>query len=109
MMQTTTSYGTTQDEDDTEFVTISTFLFPHSLQSISSEQVCGFEMVRLAFFALKLRKLEHRYVLDPLWIDASRYAFYRNLLQHAIFQQVLSLTRLGARKQALRLIEVCHQ
>lgn len=109
MMQATTSQDTTQDEDDTEFVTISTFLFPHSHQSISSEQVCGFELLRLAFFALRLRKLEHRYALDPQWIDISRYAFQRNLLQHAIFQQVLSLTRLGARRQALQLIEACHQ
>ncbi len=109
MLQATTNYNMTQDEGDPEFVTISTFLFPHNHQPISSEQVCGFELLRLAFFALRLRKLEHRYALDPQQIDISRYAFHRNLLQHAIFQQVLSLTRLGARRQALRLIEACHQ
>jgi hypothetical protein len=101
-------YDTVQDEADMEPVTISTLLLPRSYQAISSESLCTFEFVRLAFFALKLRKLEQAYALEPGCIDASGYKFQCNLLQHAIFQQLLSLTRLGVRQQALQLIEASH-
>jgi hypothetical protein len=93
-----------QDEADMEIVTIATLLLPWSDHAISAEQSCAFELVRLAFFVLKLRKLEQGYALDPARIDTLGYNFCCNLLRHAIFQQFVRLTQLGARKHALQLI-----
>ena len=96
---------TLQDEADMEAVTISTLLLPRSSQDNPWEQACTFELIRLAFFALKLHKLEQSQMLDPVFIDVSAYNLQCNLLQHVIFQQVLILTEFGARKQALQLIK----
>lgn len=72
----------------------------------TTEQICSFELLRLALFALKLRRLElcHEQVGDE-----SEYAFRCSLLRHAIFQQLLTLTALDAREQALQLIDACRK
>jgi hypothetical protein len=81
------------------------------------EQVRRFELLRLAFFALKLRKLEQR--LSPGSEPGDSYngergqadeqEFQRSLLCHVIFQQVLTLMKLDAREQALQIIAACRQ
>jgi hypothetical protein len=85
-------------------ITISTF--PRCSQLETTEQICGFELLRLAFFALKLRKLEQRHELGG---DQDEFLFRCNLLRHAIFQQVLTLQGLDARERALQLIEACRK
>jgi hypothetical protein len=93
-----------RDDEGTEPVSIS--MFPGNGQFETVEQIRGFELLRLAFFALKLRKLEQRHeqmVNDP------EFDFRLNLLRHVIFQQVVTLTRLEARDQALQLIETCRK
>ncbi len=85
-------------------ITISTF--PRCSQLETMEQVRGFELLRLAFFALKLRKFEQRHELVG---DENEYLFRCSLLRHAIFQQVLTLQGLDAREQALQLIEACRK
>jgi hypothetical protein len=85
-------------------VTISTF--PSCSQLETTEQIRGFELLRLAFFALKLRKLEQH---QELVGDENEYKFRCSLLRHVIFQQILTLQALGAREQALQLIEACRK
>lgn len=89
--------------------------FPAQSTLETEEQIKRFELLRLAFFALKLRKLEARpaepsedgkEVADE---QARERAFRCNLLRHAIFQQILTLSRLGAREQALQIIETCRK
>jgi hypothetical protein len=71
-----------------------------------------FELLRLAFFVLKLRKLNEQLTLA---LEKSReneeeqFSFQRNLLQHVIFQQILTLTKLDAREQAMQIIGACHK
>jgi hypothetical protein len=71
-----------------------------------------FELLRLAFFVLKLRKLNEqmtRAVEGGLSeLQDHEFSFRRNLLQHAIFQQMLTLTNLDAREQAMQIISACH-
>jgi len=83
-----------------------TSAFPQSSQLETEDQIRGFELLRLAFFALKLRKLEQRH--DRIK-DETEYTFRCSLLRHAIFQQVLTLTKLGAREQAMHLIDACRK
>lgn len=80
--------------------------FPESSQLETTEQIRGFELLRLAFFALKLRKLEQR---QDRFKDEGEYKFRCSLLRHAIFQQVLTLTNLDARDQAMQLIDACRK
>ena len=87
-----------------DLATISTF--PSCSQLETLEQIRGFELLRLAFFALKLRKLEQRHERVG---DEEEYMFHCSLLRHVIFQQVLTLQTLGAREQALQLIEACRK
>lgn len=94
----------TNHEEDREIVTITTLLLPRNYQPAFAEPSSAFELIRLAFFVLKRRKLEQAHLFNPESIDVSAYNLQCNLLQHAIFQQLLCLTRLGARPQALRLI-----
>jgi hypothetical protein len=89
-------------DTEQEPITISTF--PAGSQLTNLEQIRRFELLRLAFFVLKLRKLEARHTQGCDWEDEDEYALRCNLLQHAIFQQVLTLTALDAREQALQLI-----
>ncbi len=85
---------------------ITVSMFPMCEQLKTTEQICGFELLRLAFFALKLRKFEQCHEQAR---DKSEYEFRCSLLRHAIFQQVLALTALNAREQALQLIDACRK
>jgi hypothetical protein len=77
--------------------------FPTQCQLVTTEQIRRFELLRLAFFVLKLRKLEGSE-------DTTReYALRSSLLRHTIFQQVVALTRLNGREQALQLINTCRR
>lgn len=87
---------------------VSISAIPGGRQLVTDEQIRNFELLRLAFFALKLRKLEQRYALLDPGATVPEYRLQRSLLQHAIFQQLLSLAKLGAREQALRLIMACR-
>ncbi|MBV9711025.1 MAG: hypothetical protein JO011_08940 [Ktedonobacteraceae bacterium] len=80
--------------------------FPENSQLETADQIRGFELLRLAFFALKLRKLEQRH--DRIK-DEAEYKFRCSLLRHAIFHQVVTLTRLDARDQAMHLIDACRK
>jgi hypothetical protein len=80
--------------------------FPESSQLETEDQIRGFELLRLAFFALKLRKLEQR---SNRIKDEAEYTFRCSLLRHAIFHQVLTLTKLDAREQAMNLIDACRK
>ncbi len=95
--------------------TLSTFSTGGSLES--TEQIRRFELLRLAFFVLKLRKVEHKLAewragkveVAELKALEQELEFRCNLLRHAIFQQVVALIRLDAREQALQIIEVCRK
>jgi hypothetical protein len=80
--------------------------FPESSQLETADQIRGFELLRLAFFALKLRKLEQRH--DRIK-DEAEYKLRCSLLRHVIFHQVLTLTKLDARDQAMQLIDACRK
>lgn len=74
------------------------------------EQVRRFELLRLAFFVLKLRKLEHAAIPhNGMKTISEERAWHGNLLRHAIFQQILTLTQLGARDEAMLLIDTCRK
>ncbi|MGH2478712.1 MAG: hypothetical protein ACRDHW_03545 [Ktedonobacteraceae bacterium] len=86
--------------------------FPLESIFTTPEQMQRFELLRLAFFVLKLRKLHEQMTLAVENGEATakehEFSFQRNLLQHAVFQQILTLTRLGAREQAMQIISTCH-
>lgn len=86
--------------------------FPLDSIFTTIEQMQRFELLRLAFFALKLRKLHEQMALpiehDLAHAREQEFSFQRNLLQHAIFQQILTLTKLDAREQAMHIISTCH-
>lgn len=86
--------------------------FPIDSIFTTTEQMQRFELLRLAFFVLKLRKL-HEQVAQAVengQVEEKEheFSFRRNLLQHAVFQQILTLTRLDAREQAMQIISACH-
>jgi hypothetical protein len=87
--------------------------FPAESIFTSAEQMQRFELLRLAFFVLKLRKLNEQLTLMlEKGIDGreeQQFSFQRNLLQHVIFQQILTLTKLDAREQAMQIIGACHK
>jgi hypothetical protein len=86
--------------------------FPIDSLFTTEEQMQRFELLRLAFFVLKLRKLHEQMaqaVEDGTTSEKEHeLSFQRNLLQHAVFQQILTLTKLGAREQAMQIISTCH-
>ncbi len=98
--------------------THSTFpTFPAGGSLESTEQIRRFELLRLAFFVLKLRRVEHKLatwrageieVAEPK-TQEHELEFRCNLLRHVIFHQVVALIRLDARDQALQIIEVCRK
>lgn len=108
-----------------ERITISALTLQSQLTT--DEQIRRFELLRLAFFTLKLRKLEQRAehmeqgrrndhggvtedVKDTKAPkDQSEYTWRCSLLRHAIFQQIVTLTKLDAREQAMQLIEACRK
>src|SRR6266699_6728380 len=88
-------------------------LFPENGLLETMEQIRRFELLRLAFFVLKLRKLEQRIADGQTNMESSQeqkdeQGFRRNLLHHVIFQQVLTLIQLDARGQAMQIIEACQ-
>lgn len=103
------------NETSTDFsqerVTISALMMQSQL--VTPEQVRRFELLRLAFFTLKLRKLEQRVEQSGGIMkeqkDQSEYTWRCNLLRHAIFQQIVTLTKLDAREQAMQLIDACRR
>lgn len=116
----------TTAEYSQERITISAFTLQSQLTT--AEQIRRFELLRLAFFTLKLRKLELRVeqmeqgrrndhsgevakeIKDQKdQRDQSEYTWRCNLLRHAIFQQIVTLTKLNAREQAMQLIEACRR
>src|SRR5437016_14287793 len=82
-------------------------LFPEDGLLETTEQIRRFELLRLAFFVLKLRKLRQRIGCGQKEND--ELEFRRSLMRHAIFQQVLTLISLDAREQALQIIEACRK
>lgn len=86
--------------------------FPTDSIFTTPEHMQRFELLRLAFFVLKLRKLQEQGALMVEQGHASAqepdFFFQRNLLQHVIFQQVLTLTKLDAREQAMHIISTCQ-
>ncbi len=77
--------------------------FPTHTHLQTTEQICRFELLRLAFFILKLRKLEQSHEAS------AQFELRCSLLRHAIFQQVVTLTELDARDQAMHLIDTCRK
>lgn len=83
-----------------ELVSLTTF--PAQSQLVTPEQIRRFELLRLAFFVLKLRRLEQTHGESEG--ITKEYTLRCSLLRHTIFQQVITLTRLDAREQAIQLI-----
>ena len=88
--------------------------FPADSALETVEQQRRFELLRLAFFVLKLRKIEQR--LDTTSEENTEVGardqeleFRSNLLRHAVFQQVLILIKLDAREQAMQIIATCRK
>ena len=90
---------------ENEIVSIETFPTRCELETV--EQIRRFELLRLAFFVLKLRKLEQSQ--EGREQPTREYTFRSSLLRHTIFQQVVTLTSLDARKQAMQLINSCRR
>ena len=91
---------------------ISSFPTDTTLETV--EQQRRFELLRLAFFVLKLRKIEQRLHVvreesEESKTRDSEMDFRSNLLHHAIFQQVLTLIKLDAREQAMQIIATCRK
>jgi hypothetical protein len=87
--------------------------FPAGSTLESAEQIRRFELLRLAFFGLKLRKIDQRLLNEQVSADLpaevrKELEFRRNLLRHAIYQQMVALIRLDARDQALQIIAACQ-
>ena len=112
-MTLTTRRDATQNISDVN--TIYDAMFPSSGLLETKEQIRRFELLRLAFFALKLRKMGQRLVSEQVKVERAvvqqddEQEFRRNLLRHVIFQQVLTLIQLDAREQALQIIEACQK
>ena len=97
--------------------------FPTTSQLETVEQKRRFELLRLAFFVLKLRKLEQRLAnaqgsmgsseqseqVEDVDEQSGEHHFHCNLLRHAIFQQVVTLIHLDSREQAMQIIEACRK
>jgi hypothetical protein len=91
---------------------ISSFPADSALETV--EQQRRFELLRLAFFVLKLRKIEQRLHAaseesEEAEARDQQLDFRSNLLRHAIFQQVLTLIKLDARDQAMQIIDTCRK
>ncbi len=96
--------GSNQFADDD---VVSLVGFPTHSQLVTPDQIRRFELLRLAFFVLKLRRFEQTYQSNK---DITKeYTLRVSLLRHTIFQQVVTLTRLDAREQALQLINTCRK
>ncbi len=80
--------------------------FPTESKLVTTDQIRRFELLRLAFFVLKLRRLEQAHKSNKSFTN--EYDLRSSLLRHTIFQQVVTLTRMDAREQALQLINTCR-
>ena len=98
------TFGSSQFAGD-ELVSLTTF--PTQSQLVTTEQIRRFELLRLAFFVLKLRRLEQTHMEEVS--VTKEYTLRCSLLRHTIFQQVITLTRLDAREQAIQLINTCRR
>ena len=96
--------GSNQFADDD---VISLARFPTHSQLVTTDQIRHFELLRLAFFVLKLRRFEQAYQSNKG--ITGEYTLRASLLRHTIFQQIITLTRLDAREQALQLINTCRK
>jgi hypothetical protein len=83
-------------------------IFAIASQLRSQGQIRDFELLRLARFVLKLHKLEQSPAETFTDLLPQERLFQSRLLHHVIFQQVLTLTALNARDEALRLIAASH-
>ncbi|MGH2498273.1 MAG: hypothetical protein ACRDIV_26560 [Ktedonobacteraceae bacterium] len=88
--------------------------FPSDTALETVEQQQRFELLRLAFFVLKLRKIEQRLNTvreenEEAETRDQQLEFRGNLLRHAIFHQVLTLIKLDAREQAMQIIATCRK
>ena len=88
--------------------------FPVDTTLETVEEQRRFELLRLAFFVLKLRKIEQS--LSALCEESGERGardrqldLRANLLRHAVFHQVLTLIRLDAREEAMQIITACRQ
>jgi hypothetical protein len=103
------SFHTTHSHSEHDLDTNATHSTALPQRSIASqlttrEQMRDFELLRLARFVLKLHKLEQAGPTIATNEGYQERAFQHRLLHHVIFQQVLALTALDARHEALRLI-----
>ncbi|MDQ6660143.1 MAG: hypothetical protein M3Z24_04165 [Chloroflexota bacterium] len=98
--------------------TYSLSTFPTTTRLETLEQRRRFELLRLAFFSLKLRKLEQRQATTDAHKQAEiatspelkkEHEYRCNLLRHAIFQQIVELTKLDARQQAFQIVAACQK
>jgi hypothetical protein len=90
--------------------------FPTTSTLETVEQQRRFELLRLAFFVLKLRKIEQHLsaLCEESEADDARdqqleLDFRANLLRHAVFHQVLTLIKLDAREEAMQIIVACRK
>lgn len=90
----------------------SSFPAHSTLETVEQQQ--RFELLRLAFFVLKLRKIEQQ--LSALCEESGageardqQLDFRANLLRHAVFHQVLTLIKLDAREEAMQIIAACRK
>jgi hypothetical protein len=85
--------------------------FPSDSTLETVEQQRRFELLRLAFFVLKLRKIEHSLsaLSEESGAGDQQLDFRANLLRHAVFHQVLTLIKLEAREEAMQIIAACRK
>jgi len=85
--------------------------FPTDSTLETVEEQRRFELLRLAFFVLKLRKIEERLSegCGAGEVGEQHLDFRANLLRHAVFHQVLTLIKLDAREEAMQIIADCHK
>jgi hypothetical protein len=108
--------GKSVTNDDLNLHSSAVKSFPAGSTLESTEQIRRFELLRLAFFGLKLRKIDQRLLNEEAGRGATElsqdvqgeWEFRRNLLRHAIYQQMVTLIKLDARDQALQIIEACQ-
>lgn len=85
--------------------------FPANSTLETVEQQRRFELLRLAFFVLKLRKIEQHLsaLSEESGAGDQQLDFRANLLRHAVFHQVLALIKLDAREEAMQIITACRK
>ena len=88
--------------------------FPTDSTLVTVEEQRRFELLRLAFFVLKLRKIDQH--LSALCEEGGETGereqqldLRANLLRHAVFHQVLTLIKLDAREEAMQIIAACRK